>query len=163
MSCIPDALIKTRNNIELVEIKTRVFDGEETLDGKVETNYLKVLKRWEHQIQFSLHVCNLKKGFLIIYDNTKKTIEVTEYLRDEEYMEKHLNRFVNYFVNKILLVIYEVRSQGEPLTKHGKDKIIRTIWDKMAENETRLNKFTEEGQDHFKTLYNSLSFTCWNN
>lgn len=161
MSCIPDALIKTRTEVQLVEVKTKLDDEEFTADKEVRTDFATLLQRWEHQIQFSLHVCDLKKGFLVIYDFAKKSIEVTKYARDEKYMEKHLNRFVNYFVDKIFTISYDIRSREDSLKERGRGKLIRQVWDQMSTNETCLHDLDAEGKNHFKILYNSLPFAEW--
>lgn len=164
MSCIPDALIRNSNEICLVEIKTKIEDKNIIIDGQEGSNIEVLREKWLHQIQFSLHVCALQKAFLVIYDNNQKSIlEVQEIFKDEEYFQKHLEDFVNYFVNKIFLEMHPLNGYPLSLRQKGSKKLIRRVWLEIASNEEKLKELSKENSDFFETLYQSFPFKNGNN
>ena len=162
MSCIPDAIIKNRKEVCLVEIKTRLKKESNIIEGQVEKGLDKLKNRWWHQVQFSLHVCNLKKCFLLFYDADSKEIFEKEVIeREEEYLSLHLDRFVTYFVERIFLEKHPLNKFLPSFREKGIDILVRRVWDEMAKNHERLQELAASNMDHFKIFYDSLPFTSW--
>jgi hypothetical protein len=162
MSCIPDAIIRNRKETCLVEIKTKWKRDEEIIEGQVEEGLDKLKNRWWHQVQFSLHVCDLKRGFLLFYDADKKEIFENQVIeRDEDYLQTHLNRFVNYFTEKIFFTCHPLNSFSQSFRENGFEKTVSRVWEEMNKNELRMKDLQSEGKDHFRALYESLPFEKW--
>jgi hypothetical protein len=158
LNCLSDAIILEKRELVLVEIKgIYVRNGEKFNEfGRIhrpEKDY----QTWTNQVQFSLAVSGIKKGRLIVVEDSNQEIVLDKKLKlDQDFMDANLDRFLEFYLSDILYRNSELKHVKGAVRKRIKTQVRANLDDQMEQNRIALKlKFghSDSLKKHFGVIH----------